>query len=276
MFLQKLTNVLNVGASQVASIPNLPLGMTYYGLILKLGGTTFNASHINSVKCRLAGKLFIDITGSHLDSLTQYLKLEKDAAYLPLFFAEPNAKTVVGEYAGAIDTSVYDALTAFSIEVDIGAATAPTLEIWAMLAPPKAENDANKRTIRALLKAEHAPASAAEHTLAVPLGSINGAQLKRICAFHGGNVTKLQVKKDSLDLIEEGEIALLSYLQDTYWREEQANLEVADFVISNNMSDVVPSLRRNGQAAVFQVKATTSAADTITTYSDIFTTIDRV
>ena len=58
---------------------------------------------------------------------------------------------------------------------------------------------------------------------------------------------------------------------------EQANLEVIDFIMSNNQSDVITTLRpQSGRPAVFEWKFTTSGADTLTTITDLYTTIDRV
>lgn len=275
MIIQKLPPFQNVGANLTAILPEMPLGMTVYGIRFKLGGT-FTKAMISGLRLRLAGKLFIDVTGSHLDDMVEYLKGEANASYLTLYFAEPVAKTVIGEYIGAIDTSIYPRGTSFQMEVDIGAATTPTLEAWALLAPPKAKDDPNKTTIKALLKATHSISAAGEFNLSVPLGSLGGAQIKRVFAFHGGNVTQMQVKKDGLFLLDRGEIALLSELQDEFWREEQANLEVIDYCMSNNQSDVISTLRPNGQAALFEHLFTTSASDTITTYTDMYTTIDRV
>ena len=276
MIIQKLPPFQNVAASSTALLPNMPMGMTYYGIRFKLGGTSFTKAHVSSIKCRLGGKLFIDVTGAELDDINEYLKGEANAAYLTLYFAEPVAKTVIGEYIGAVDTSIFDRGTAFEMEIAIGAATAPTLEAWALLAPPKRPDDPNKRTIRALLRASHSIGAAGTFTQPIPVGSIGGAQIKRLFTFHGGNVTKLAVKKDGLFLLDEGEIALLSELQDEFWREEQANLEVVDFILSNNQSDVITTIRPNGRAALFEWQFTTSAADTLKTITDLYTTIDRV
>lgn len=273
----KLPPFQNVAANSPAVNPNLPMGMTYYGVRFKLAGTSFTKAMINSIKFRLGGKLFVDVTGAELDDINEYLRGTANASWLTMYFAEPTAKTIVGEYIGAVDTSIFTGGTAFECTVDIGAATAPQLEAWAILGPPKHPRDPNRATIRALLRAEHAISAAGTYTQPIPIGSLGGAQLKRLFAFHGGNLSRLEVKKDGLYLLEQGDIAFLSALQDEYWRAEQANMEVVDFIMSNNQSDVIATLRpQNRSPSNFEFKMTTTAADTIKTVTDIYTTIDRV
>lgn len=271
MIRQKLPPFQNVAASSIATMPMIPLGMTYHSIVFKLGGTSFLKSHINYIRFRLGGKQFMDISGSHLDAQNLYIKEEADAAYLVVYFGDPRALTIAGRNIAAIDTSVYAGGTPFECEVSIGGATAPTLEAWANLLPPKADTDPNKQTIRALLKSVHTPGSAGEHALNIPIGSQGGALLRRIYAHHGGNVTKMQVLKDGLFLLQEGEIALMSFMQDTFYRDEQANLEVIDFIEDDIQSGAIATLRANAQLASFQFKYTTSASDTITTYTDLTT-----
>lgn len=275
MILHKLPPFQNVGASQTAVMPFVHSGMSVVGIIFKLGGTTFTHTHVSNIRLRFDGKQFVDITGLHLDSICDYETYGADAAYLYLPFGDLQAMTQRGQMMGAIDTSV-TGVKPLEMEVDIGAATAPTLEAWVVLAPPKADEDPNKRTIRAFLKATHAPASAGEFEYPVPVGSSKGAFIQRVFAFNGGNLTKLQVAKDGLWLQQEGEIAVLDYMQALKNRANQANLSVFDPSFTDSQTDSIATLRGNGSPASLSFKFTVSAADTIVTYSSVYTTIDKV
>lgn len=269
----KLPPMQNVGANQTAIMPNPPLGMTYKALHFQLGGTAFTKAQMTNIRVRLQGKQIVDVTGANLDTMNQHMKRVANVAYQSLYFGDPNGKTFLGQMLGAIDTS--RGVSTMEIEVDIGAATAPTLQVWAEFMPPKSIDDPNRDVIRALLKATHAISAAGEFSQPIPLGSVGGASIKRILAFHT-NVTRLQVTKDGLWLLQEGEEALLDYLGDVLTRGNQAGLIVFDPTQNDYASDRVPVLRPNGQPATFEFKYTTSAADTIVTYSDLLTTIDRV
>jgi hypothetical protein len=161
------------------------------------------------------------------------------------------------------------------MEFDIGGATAPTLEAWVILAPPKPMDDPNKRTVRALLKTTQAPAAAGEFNYQLPLGSRGGSFIHRIYAFHS-NVTKLQVSKDGLWLQQEGEEAVLDYLQALVGRANQSGLITYDPTVFDNQTDAIATLRPDGAPASFEFKFTVSGADTIVAYSSLYTSIDRV
>jgi hypothetical protein len=145
----------------------MPRGMTYLSTIFKLGGT-FTKAQMTAIRQRINGKQHIDVTGAHLDAMNQHKKMTANAAYMSLNYAAREARTIKGVQIGAIDSSA--GIDVMSMEVDIGAATSPTLEGWALLAPPKLIGDPNKLTIRAMLKSVHTPGSAGEHSLSVPTG----------------------------------------------------------------------------------------------------------
>lgn len=271
--LHKLPPFQNVGANQTAVLPNMPVGMTYDAIHFKLGGTAFTKAQMTNIRVRVQGKQIIDITGTHLDSVNQYMKRTANAAYLSLYFGDPNARTILGQMLGAVDTS--RGIRDMSIEVDIGGATAPTLEAWAELMPPKANDDPNRDIMRAVLKSTHAISAAGEFSQPIPLGSQAGASIKRLFAFHA-NITKLQVTRDGLWLLQEGEEPLLDYIANVKTRTAQAGLIVYDPTVRDYMSERVPVLRQNQQPASFEFKFTTSGADTIVAYSDLLTTLDRI
>jgi len=301
MLLYKLPPFQNVVASSTAVLPNLPTGMTYVGIVLKRGGTFTNAQ-LSNIRQRLDGKQFIDVTGPHLRAHHQYNNLSAvnnlgshvhventgasytqnadtaaptayAGAYDFIPYGDLQARSIGGEMAGAIDTSI--GYKSFEMEVDIGAATSPTLESWALVAPPKPADDPNKRTISTLLKATHSPAAAGEFSQPIPLGTRGGALIDKVY-FHHANMTKLQVSKDGLWLVQEGEQALLDFVQGLRNKTNQSGLIVFDPTFNNNNGETISTLRPDANPAVFEFKLTVSGSDTISSYSRLLTTLDRV
>lgn len=267
--LHKLTPFQNVGASLTAVNPAVPTGMVVEALLFKLGGTLTKALS-TGIRIVWGGKKIVDITGNHMTDINEYYQYPTDAAFLPMWFADPAANNPADYLAGALDTSVSNA--ALSIEYDCGAGAGHTLELFGWLSFPQETVDRTKSLFRALIKTNHAPASATEHELTIPLGG-GGALLRGVHYFHT-NITKLQVLKDNFHLVQEGATAVLQFAQGLF-RTAQAGMISYDPIYRNDIKDAVPTLRSardGGGKATFQHKVTTSAADTIVSYSDILTT----
>lgn len=275
MILHKLPPFQNVGANQTAVMPLVHAGMSVVGIIFKLGGTSFTHTDFSNLRMRFDGKQFVDVTGLNLDSICDYETYGASASFLFLPFGDLQAKTQRGQMLGAIDTSIAG-VKPLEMEVDIGGlASAPTLEAWAILAPPKALDDPNKLTIRAYLKATHAISAAGEFSQPIPMGSQRGGLIHRVYAFHS-NVTKFQVAKDGLWLQQEGEEAVLDYQQALVNRANQPGLICFDPTFTDAQTDAIATQRPNGQPATFDFKFTVSGSDTIVTYTSLYSTIDKI
>lgn len=274
----KLPPIQNVAANQTCVLPQVPHGMTYLSLILELGGTTMTKALLTGIRSRINGKQFVDVTGAHLDKQNLYKTKTANAAYCSLDFAERKARTIIGEEIGAIDTSV--GVDTFDFEFDIGAATAPTLAAHAMIAPPKqilinGQPNQNKRTISAILKKVHSLSGAANHNVMMPLGSRLGGLIKRV-HLHHAYVTAVEVRKDGTYLQQEGKIGLVSFIQDELNRAKQSGHVSYDPMFTDNQSDAVSTIRDDGTPASFEFSIATSAGDTVTSYTELYTTINRL
>ena len=262
----------NVAANQTAVLPVIPQGPTFHQIILELGGT-FTKAHVTAIRVRLAGKLIVDVTGSHLDDMNEYMGETANANYLTIPFADPHARTIDGEEIGAIETQ--NAYTSFSMEVDIGGATSPTLKAYAVVSDQLKAIPEHRGLFRALLKAVQSPAASGDENLNVPLGSKAGTLIKRVHLFHA-NVTQLDVKRDGVFLQDNGETAIVQYDQNAVSRVTQSGHFVFDPLVRDNQSDAVPTARPDGESASFEFIATVSGADTITMYSELYASIDRL
>src|SRR5690606_33205123 len=115
-------------------------------------------------------------------------------------FGDVSARTVRGQHLGDVDCSIYR--KPLEIEVSIGAATAPTLEVWAICGPPKLAmglqfSPLEAAQLRALIRTVIQPAAAiTRKSYGMSLGSGAGARLRRAYFFHT-NLTSVEFLKNS-------------------------------------------------------------------------------
>ncbi len=270
----ELPPLQNVGANLTCVMPVIPQGETYDCIMLKLGGTAFVKTDIDEIRINLGGKRIVEISGSQMDSINSYLGHTANATYLPIWFKEPTARTIVGEDIGGLDTSV--SYSSFSMEVDIGGATDPTLKAFALRSDPKNVNDGTKLMFRAFLQSQPPAGGAATYNLDLPMGSSDGTLLKRAHFFHT-YLTNLEVKKDSVMIWESDALADDQFLQNELTRSTQAGHFCFDPLFRDNQSEAIPTIRDNGQRSNFEWKATFSAADTgFTVISELYTTLSQL
>jgi hypothetical protein len=257
MIIQKILPFNNVAANSTASV-ELSKGMTYNRIILKLGGTTFTKALIDNIKCKLNGKTFFECSGSALDLINKYRGLAADDDYLTIDFLEPFAKTLGGMYAGAIGTA--KGVNSFTIEVEIGAATAPTLEAWAQVSAPM-----ELGPIAALVNHPVSLSAGGKFPIVLPHGPEAGLLLERVHFFHS-HMTTLEVKKNGLVIWEDIDATTLAYMTEEFGQAAQSGLYVYDPVMNRDLKGVVNTA--NAQDLRFNV--TVSEADTINCYAEYF------
>lgn len=269
--LNPFSNVVRTGT---AVLPIINQGMLFERIVLQRGGTNFTADMIKSIRIILGGKKIWEISGAHLMDLNEYYRETSGANEMNIWFADPRAKNRDDRLAGALDT--VQPYSNFSMEVDIEGSTAapvtePTLVAYAeqRSSTPKGAN--YKNLIRTITKSVHAPGAANEFSLQLPLGSQQGGYIRGVHMFHA-NITKLQVVKDGFYLAENLGNALNQAMQNNHTRTTQAGMLSWDPMKSDLSDDLVPMLRADGNRANFELKATVSAADTITAYSDLLQT----
>lgn len=277
----------NVGANQLAQTKYTPPSRqsSLFGLVLKLGGTTFNESHINAIRVRAPGgkDLIPRISGADLRLLYEYEGGSWPTArdHVPILFGDPFALSKSGRHVGNFDHSVYPG--DMTIEVEIGAATAPTLEAYAMVDPPKAlmglgYGEGEILRHRAIIETVLTPAAAVtKQAQPIGIGSQAGALLRRVFFQHTGNLTRVQVKKEGLVVFEDIDEALNEFLQeDIFARAPQSNLYVYDRIVDGSQREAGTTVDRSGRVFNWQFEITTSAADTITVRSDVFIALPQL
>lgn len=272
MFPQKLPPFENVVASQTAILPRLPRGNMYDAIIFALGGGNTQAN-MSAIRIILNGKTIWNITGTHLDTINNYDRLQDTATYLCVPFSDFDSNGQVQSQLGALDTS--RGVEELGIEVDLGAGVAPTLRAAALMSRPSPKGDRFANMFKSMLKSVQAPAAAAQYNHIVPVGSKGGGLIRRVHFFHA-NITQLQVKRDSVNLMDDLVIADINYMNELRHRDSQAGLVSFDPMSGTHAEDMVPTLRSDGKDAAFEFLPTVSGADTVTSYTELLASLNNI
>jgi hypothetical protein len=276
MDLVKLNQFPVVPATGIATLVSDELrGMAVHAIIFELGGTSFTKAMIDEISIGQNGKEFCpDLTGAQLQDLNEYSGMSTDNAYLPFYFGDPTARTIRGQHLGDLDMSIYQ--QALELKLKITGATAPTLQAYALVSPPKLRmglgyTNAEAATVRALIRTVIQPnAAVTRKSYGVGLGSEAGAKIRSVGFFHA-NLTSVEFKKQGLVKHDDVSIALNSFVQGEYARVPQAGLYMLDRIVDGNQGESETTLKDDGSAWNLQVNLTVSAGDTITAYADVHT-----
>lgn len=285
--LVKIDPFNNVAASSLAVTKYRPPSQqsSLFGIILQLGGTAFNESHINSIRVKAPGGkdlLTTSLSGARLRDLWEYEGGTWDTAraFVPIMFGDPFALTKSGRHIGNFDHSVYQG--DMTIEVDIGAATAPTLSAVALVDPPKALMGLGYEAgeilrHRALIETVLTPSAAVTNQAQqIGIGSAAGALLRRVAFFHA-NMTAIRVKKEGLIVFEDVSAALNNYIgENIFARLPQSGLFVYDRIVDGSQRESGTTVQRDGRVFNWQFELTTSGADTIRAWSDVFIALPQL
>lgn len=273
MFKLKLPPFENVVASGTAVLPRLPRGNMYAGIGFVLGGGNTQAN-MSAIRLLLNGKIVWNISGTHLDTINNYDRLKDTATALSMWFADPTIQNPIESQLGAIDTS--RGVDEMALEVDLGAGLAPTLSAFYWALPPSPKGDRFASVFKSMLRTVHAPGAAVSgQNQQVALGSKAGGFLRRNHFFHA-NITRLAVKRDGVNVLDDQPIADINYANEARWRTAQSGHIAFDPLSQQASEDMLPTLRSDGSPAVFEHLVTTSAADTITAYTELLASLDRV
>jgi hypothetical protein len=276
-FIRQCEPFLNVAASQRAVLNSkLVLGNVIERLYLVLGGGVFTKALITQIRVRLNGKVvYGDISGTNVDLMQRYLLLNNTASYLTIDFSEPVARSIQGQLMGAINTNAAG-VNDFVVEVDIGAATTPTLAAWVQLRSPESMavgfDPGTANLIRGLIPTTLPVTSAGETQFDVNYGSKGNSLLKRLFIY-STILTSFRIKRDSLDVFEAVASALNTYVELDYGRVAQTGLYVWDPLMDGNQSDAYPTRRPDGLPSNYQFLFTASGAGSHTVYADVYTTL---
>lgn len=178
-----------------------------------------------------------------------------------------------------MDLSVYR--KPLEIEVQIGGATTPTLQVYAITGVPKVAmgigfDALEAATFRALLRTVIQPAAAVSRaSYGITLGSTPGARIRRVNFFHT-NLTKVELQKQSIRKWDDVSAALNSAVAQQFARTPQSGLYVLDRILDGNQGGAETTVMQDGRPWNLQLALTTTAADTITAFADVLTTHPQI
>lgn len=226
----------NVVASGTATNQITP-GRTLETYQLKLGGTALTKAMLSLFKLKANGKTVVEGTGTEIDKLNAYRGAgTTNAAFLDIFFADFSLNNELDRMVGAFDTSM--GIANITTELTIAGATAPVVTpILSESAQQKlasGESAPFAPLISKTLRYPFSMATGGKLPVTVPFGRVNGAIIKRLHVFHGGQMTGATVKQDGL-VIHESVKAENEYVQSRHGRVPQANVYTIDFVVDGDI-----------------------------------------
>lgn len=245
----------NVVASGQAT-NQITIGKTLNNLQLVLGGTAFTKAMINMFRLKANAKTIFEGSGTQIDKINAYRGMTTSANYLDIAFEDLVGMDQLDRFIGALDTSV--GIANLVTEVDIAGATAPTLKPKLHEAAPQRNADGKAAPFAGLickqLRYGFSVASAGDLPLNFPFGPQNGAVIKRVHVFHGGNMTGALVKEDGI-IIHETLKADNEYEQARNGRVPQANVYTIDFVLDGSVRNAFDTRRAKSVEWIFSFSA---------------------
>lgn len=267
----KLPTLQNMVPSARATV-TFPLGATYQKIYLYLGTTGLTKAFITNIVLKLNNKEFQRWnSATELDVLNAYKGNSINAAYVVFDFTERLARTEAGLSLGTIAACQEAGIQSFTLEMDIGAFTlgggvAPF--VYADVDAPSAN-----RIITRVQMQQKALSAAVQDMVYVPYGP-SGFQIKRQLIKHA-NLASYRLRRDGVEIYEDLPIALANFREQDFGRTPVAGYHVVDFMPDTLNSNALNSAYTTvGQNAVpvqnLDARVTTSAADTLTIYTEGF------
>jgi coat protein len=281
MDLIKLPQFPSVAASAISTlVTDTLIDRSLHGLVFVRGGGSFTNAHLSNIRVRCDNKDIVNgLTGAQLVDLNEYDGLTDVTNYTFLFFGDPAARTIRGEHLGDIDFSIYR--RPLELEVTIGAATTPTLQMYAITGVPKLQmgigyDAAEAAQMRALLRTVIQPSAAVSRkAYGISIGSSPGARVRRFAFFHT-NLTSVAFRKQSVDKWDDIPTALNTAVEAQYARTAQSGLYMLDRIVDGNQGEAESTVKQDGTPWNFELLLTSSGGDTITTFADVHTTLPQI
>lgn len=243
MSVGKLTRVglpfYGVAANVTTSMAVTP-GRTIEEIPLQLGGGAFvKATHVSSVRVRANGKTVVDASGAQLDAIVAYRGGTVGANTLVIPFADYRMEGEFSQEVGAFDTS--RGVENLTVEVDIGAATTPTLR--ANIIESAVQRDAQGNPtfyaglISKILRYPFNVSAGGDLVIPVPFGPVSGAVVKRAHIF-ASQATRVVVKQDGVDVYDQL-LADANERATRAGRTPQANVFTVDFCVPGHVGEAL-------------------------------------
>lgn len=268
----KLPQLQNVGSSSRVSL-RLPLGFTYEKLYLFLG-TNQLVSLMTDIVLRVNNKEAQRwATAADMQSGLQLYKGHfVDTTTFIMDFTEHSAKEEVGMKLGTYAATAEAGVQDLTLEFTLGAYTHVAGSIITAFADVEAPS-ANP-IIQRVQYSQKVIAAAAEEQIYIPYGRA-GFQLKRLILKHA-NLASVRIRRDGVDMYEGVPVAMATKRLQDFKRAPQAGYHVIDLMpdaLQSNALNTAFIRNSKGESVPVEnldVRLTTSAADTITIYTESY------
>lgn len=268
----RLPQLQNVAPNQRVSL-RLPLGVTYQKIYLQLG-TNIGIAAMSNIVLRINNKEFQRwATGGDLQlGLNLYKGNISNSPFIVLDFTERLARDEIGMTLGTVAATNEAGVQEFTLEFDLGAyvvAAGSIITAWADVDVPS-----SNRIIQRVQYAQKVIAAAAQEQIFVPYGA-NGFLLKRII-FRHTQISSVRVRRDGTDVFEDMPVNFANQRNQDFGRVPQAGYFVLDLMpdaLQSNAMSTGQLIDANGQSSLVQnldIRLTTAAADTITYYTEAY------
>ena len=248
---------------------DLPLGLTYKGIMLNRGGTNFDNADIAELRVKGNGRLLYTVSGADLASINQFDGLQNPSGnFTYLDFERPKLKTKAATELTAIGTGAPintdpnsplfnpTPLTTLQLEIDISGSTAPTLAATAYQIGPRPLGVLKKRR-----KFTYTASGAGDLEIAtLPRGDV----IDQIVFIPSSDViTNMRLERDNFIVFERSNTLNDQYQTEFGVRVPQAGVDC-----------ICPSEQGFGNQSIatnvndFRIILTTSGAASIVTYVD--------
>ena len=271
MRIQRLPQLQNVAPNSRVSL-RLPLGVVYEKLYFALG-TNILTSLITNIVLRINNKEFMRWnSAADMVALNAYKGNFSATNFLVIDFTERDAKEEVGMKLGTIAACQEAGVQEMTLEFDLGTytvAAGSTITGWADVEAPS-----SNRIIERVQVQQRVIAGAATEQIFVPFG-LNGYQLKRLIIRHA-NLSSVRIRRDGTDIYEDLPVAFAGQRAQDFKRTPQAGYHIIDLMpdaLQSNALNTAMILGADGKPIAVQnldIRATTSAADTLTIYTESY------
>lgn len=284
---RKLPAFLNLAPSSTASL-ELPLGMSYHGIILQLSsaGGTFVRGDIPRVRAILNGKPFIrDIPASVLHRDNLFRGSYDDSTFLYLDFEEPRSKNMSDQYSTVIHTA--SGVNSFKLELDIASSATGTLNIntYALTAATglplgpipafiREGVDSTAAGVREIKPAFGVGQNGPGHIIRTVhfLASQSGSEVAPSSVLGTLGVT---LRKSGIPVIDRMTDSVNRFYQRHYEDVPQTNFFTVDFVEDNNLAEnLMPTA--DATDMVWELDISTSTATHLDIFYRMISTIERL
>jgi hypothetical protein len=271
----RLPQLQNIGSGNRVSL-RIPLGQTYEKLFFKFGGNIVT-SLVSNIVLRINNKEFMRwSTAADLNALNAFKGNYVGTGYMVLDFTERLAREELGMKLGTIAACNEAGVQDFTLEFDLGAyAGNGTIEGWAHVDSASANS-----IIQRVQYQQKAFGAAVQEQIYIPFG-VNGQQVKRLIIKHA-NLASVRIRRDGVDVYEDLPVALANVIEQDFGRTPQAGYHIVDLMpdsLQSNALNTSGILGADGQVKPVQnldVRLTTSAADTVTIYTESYSLNDRL